>query len=175
MNTNRRRIVIRFATVFFLLLFFSAGGLFSYLCWYPSVTLPLQQLPEDCAEEISKVALDDSVLPSNCEVRRWYLAQVESIAKIDAVLRENEIATQQRALCAYAIRHQARIVARDKMPSRWEVIQLRWRDLRVYGNPDGPTFTSLLPDDSEASYLNIIQSAQQTNRVVNESCQGDSQ
>lgn len=173
MKTAIRNGILRFVIGAVLLLVVVVAGLFSYLRWYPSTGVPLEQLADDCAMYVKRIATDDALLLTNCEVRQWYLDQVDNIAPIDAELQAKGVGTAQRALCAYAVRHQARIEARDKMPVRWDVVKLRWRDLLVYGNPDGPTFVSLLPDDSETSYLNVIQSAQQTNRVVNKACQGD--
>lgn len=59
------------------------------------------------------------------------------------------------------------------MQSAAEINDLRERDLRLYGNPDGPTFDQLVQESLERGlradevYERIINGAQTTNFEVN--------
>jgi hypothetical protein len=59
------------------------------------------------------------------------------------------------------------------MENKAEVEDLRERDRRLYGNPDGPTFEQLVQQNRKSgmplaqSYESIIEGAQITNRSMN--------
>lgn len=73
----------------------------------------------------------------------------------------------------YEARHRARLTARAMMSDAAEVEALRARDLEKYGDPDGPTFESLVAKgraegkSDEAIYAGIIDSSQRTNKAAN--------
>ena len=75
---------------------------------------------------------------------------------------------------AWRIRHEARLQARSMMENRDEIEDLRERDRRLYGNPDGPTFDQLVQEGrrrglrEDEVYEGIIGGSQATNREVNE-------
>ncbi len=110
---------------------------------------------------------------TNSKIRTWYRERVAEIAKLNQEWIALGIVLEERALRAWRIRHDARIEARSMMESAAEIEDLRERDRRLYGNPDGPTFDQLLEEnrrggfqDAEA-YERIISGAQLTNREVN--------
>jgi hypothetical protein len=108
-------------------------------------------------------------MPSNSEIREWYLEQVSRIDLEDAKLELAGVSVAERARRAYDARLAARQQARRMMGDSKELEVLRRRDLAKYGKEDGPTFEQLLekhsrrglPDD--AAYKAIIRSASRTN------------
>lgn len=78
-----------------------------------------------------------------------------------------------RARKASEIRHKARLMGREMMSDKGEVELLRARDLKVYGNPNGPTFEYLTREAERLRLTGdnmfewIIKGAQRTNTEVN--------
>lgn len=110
---------------------------------------------------------------TNQEIRRWYNEQVGRLEEFNIQWRAAGIVIADRALKAWEIRHNARLMAREMMSDKTEVELLRARDLKVYGNPNGPTFEYLVAE-AEMSGLTgdeifewIIKGAQRTNVEVN--------
>lgn len=114
---------------------------------------------------------------SDCDIRLWYNYQVVAIPKINQRWKEKGMSLVERAKAAFSLRHQARINARYMMAD--DVAALQARDLKKYGNPDGPTFDYLVakghttgqPD--AAIYNNIITSSSRTDASFNEECMGN--
>ena len=110
---------------------------------------------------------------TNGEIRAWYHEHVAEISKLNQDWISQGISLEERALRAWRIRHDARIQARSMMENRIEVEDLRERDRRVYGNPDGPTFDQLVQEwnkrglQRDEVYERIISGSQTTNRDVN--------
>lgn len=143
----------------------------AYLWRYQSLEVSLEGLPAGCIEAIHLMRGVSSGA-GNCAVRAWYLDQIARIDTIDAALELDEVALEQRARCAYSLRHEARIEARSRMPSHAALVLLRLRDVIVYGDPDGPTFFALVDKtDRDSSYQRLIHSASMTNESVDEQCE----
>lgn len=110
---------------------------------------------------------------TNAEVRDWYNAQVSTIPAQNQAWLAEGLSAEQRARQAYAIRHEARIEARNMMPSAAEVAQLRARDQAKYGDPDGPSFDWLVAKnlskglEGDAIYEAIIESSSRTDAKIN--------
>ncbi len=105
----------------------------------------------------------------NETIRTWYEETVAQIPVLEQAWREAGIDVAQRARCAFAIRHLARIRAREAMPDQSQVQKLQERDQRKYGHPDGPTFCWLVVKNcregksGDAVFAAIIESAARTN------------
>ncbi|MEZ4380149.1 MAG: hypothetical protein R3A79_02285 [Nannocystaceae bacterium] len=110
---------------------------------------------------------------TNDQVREVYLCTIAGIDEADAELAAKGASLEARARAAYEARHGARLTSRAMMADADEVAELEARDLAKYGDKDGPTFASLVAQGRAAGksdaaiYLEIIGSAQQTNRAVN--------
>lgn len=148
-----------------------AGGGF-YLWNYQASIDPQAQLPEVCAAVLRGMQAQPlEGVGSECVVRRWYRAQVDKIAEVDPLLRDSKVDSRRRALCAYSIRRQARILARRHMSSGSAVLSLRLRDWLKYGRPEGPAFTDLLDREGGVQAdLRIIESAQRTHLAFDKHC-----
>lgn len=111
---------------------------------------------------------------TNAEIRQWYNDQVAAIPSLDIQWRQQGLSAEDRARRAHAIRHDARIKAREFMPDKAEVQMLRARDQEKYGNPDGPGFEDLVARNREkgltgdAVYDDIVGSSNRTDRATNE-------
>ena len=111
---------------------------------------------------------------TNAQIRTWYLAQVEVIAKQDQARAEARVTLEARARLAHEERQAARLQARKLMPNQQEVALLEARDLARYGSSDGPDFNLLLNQQlatglpSEEAYLRIIESARRTDSTTNQ-------
>lgn len=111
---------------------------------------------------------------SDCDIRLWYNYQVVAIPKINQRWKEKGMSLVERAKAAFSLRHQARINARYMMADN--VAALQARDMKKYGNPDGPTFDYLVAkghtkgQSDEAIYKNIITSSSHTDASFNEEC-----
>lgn len=81
---------------------------------------------------------------TNQQVRQWYREQVSEIPLLNQAWIIEAVGVEQRARRAWQIRHNARLGARDLMEDPQEVELLRSRDLKLYGNPDGPSFDDLV-------------------------------
>jgi hypothetical protein len=109
----------------------------------------------------------------NGEIRAWYQERVVGISKLNEEWIARGISLEERALRAWRIRHDARIEARSMMEDTAEIEDLRERDRRLYGNPDGPTFDQLVEENYRGGlqrnevYERIIRGSQTTNREVN--------
>ncbi len=119
-------------------------------------------------------ASQNAIVPaSNADIRQWYNDQVATIAVLDKQWQQQGINPEQRARRAYAIRHDARLKAREFMRDKAEVALLQARDQAKYGNPDGPDFDYLVAQNhkkglhGDDAYLAIIGSAERTNTDVN--------
>lgn len=114
---------------------------------------------------------------TNCEIRLWYNYQVVAVGIINKKWEEDGIDLKTRAEKAYELRHQARVNARFMMQNKDEVKYLQERDLKKYGNPDGPTFDYLLKKNTDkglslaAAYQSIIDSSSRTDSGYNSDCQ----
>lgn len=105
----------------------------------------------------------------NDTIRNWYEEMVGQIPDLEKAWRDADIDVAQRARCAFAIRHLARIRARAAMRDQSQVKSLQDRDQRKYGHPDGPTFCWLVIKNcregksGDAVFAAIIDSAARTN------------
>jgi len=66
------------------------------------------------------------------------------IPKLNKRWVKDGLSLKARAKMAWQFRHERRIEARSFMSDPVEVEMLRARDRKVYGSPDGPTFTFLV-------------------------------
>ncbi|MBO1320187.1 hypothetical protein [Acanthopleuribacter pedis] len=111
----------------------------------------------------------------NEAIRIWYETMVAEIPALEKAWQEAGIDTAQRARCAFSIRHNARLRARQAMKDPSQVNALEKRDLAKYGHPDGPTFCWLVVKNCRsgktgtALYEAIIQSAARTNPAFHKS------
>lgn len=111
---------------------------------------------------------------TNGEIRQWYNDQVAVIPALDEQWLQRGVSAEERARRAHAIRHDARVKAREFMKDKSEVADLQKRDQEVYGNPDGPSFDYLVQKNrakglqGEAIYEAIIGSANRTNAKFNQ-------
>jgi hypothetical protein len=110
---------------------------------------------------------------TNSEIRAWYRERVAEIPKLNQQWIAQGAGLEERALRAWRIRHDARVQARSTMENPAEIEDLRERDRRLYGNPDGPTFDQLVQESHQRGlrpdevYERIISGSQTTNREVN--------
>ena len=117
-----------------------------------------------------------NVPSSDCEIRKWYNYQVVAISVINKRWIENGIVLKERAKKAYTLRHHARINARFMMKDRDAVKILQKRDIKKYGNPDGPTFLHLVKKVHKKGfkgneiYRQIIKSSSRTSPTYNGKC-----
>jgi len=108
------------------------------------------------------------------EVRAFYVRRVAAIGPADAQRQKEGMPALERALRAFAMRRDARLLSRAMMKDPREVAALRQRDQEKYGDPDGPTFDSLVAHEQQkglagdAVYEAIVASAQRTDRALNE-------
>jgi hypothetical protein len=79
--------------------------------------------------------------------------RVAEISKLNLEWVAQGRSLEERARHAWQIRHEARTEARSMMESAVEIEDLRARDLRLYGNPDGPTFEQLVQDNPELRFI----------------------
>jgi hypothetical protein len=111
---------------------------------------------------------------TNEQVRAWYQHEVSKIAELNSKWTARGDAVEERARWVSKLRREARLQARAMMENSSEIEQLRARDLRIYGNPDGPTFEQLVDAlrqngwSGDEVYERIIQGAQTTNPDVDE-------
>jgi hypothetical protein len=68
--------------------------------------------------------------------------RVAEISKLNLEWVAQGRSLEEPARHAWQIRHEARTEARSVMESAVEIEELQARDLRLYGNPDGPTLNS---------------------------------
>ena len=114
---------------------------------------------------------------TNKEIRQWYLDEVSAIPRLDQQWLKQGIAVEERAIRAWQIRHDARIRAREMMEVPEEVELLRQRDIKFYGNPDGPSFEYLVRQagsrglQGDEIYQSIINSSSLTDEQINKKLQ----
>ena len=112
-------------------------------------------------------------LGTNEEIRIWYNAQSGMVPELNKVWKNNGMSAEERAKKAFEIRHLARLKARSVMKDNKEVRELQKRDKEKYGNPDGPTFESLVKKakdsglDGDEVYESIIDSSSRTDETYN--------
>jgi hypothetical protein len=105
---------------------------------------------------------------SDEQARRFYVCEAIGIGARDAVWRAEGRSAEERAHLAFETRRAARRTARQMMSNSSSVEELRERDRKKYGNPDGPTFEYLMERaranglQGDARFESIVQSAQQT-------------
>jgi hypothetical protein len=110
---------------------------------------------------------------TNKEIRAWYLGRTAGISKLNQEWTAQGVSLEERALRAWRIRHDARAQARSMMENDLEIEALRQRDLRLYGNPNGPAFDQLVQEHyqrgltRDETYERIISGSQLTSRDVN--------
>ncbi len=111
---------------------------------------------------------------TNAEIRAHYLTLVAAIGPADAKWKKQGIDTEERAHRAFQTRHDARLTCRAMMTDAREVAALEQRDQEKYGHPDGPRFEELAAREaakglsSDAVFEAIVESAQRTNKAMNE-------
>ena len=110
---------------------------------------------------------------TNQEIRKWYLDHLAEIPKLNRKWRREGIPLAERAKLAWKYRHDRRRMARSFMKSEAERVQLRGRDVAVYGSPNGPSF-AFLTKRLKAEGLTenevfeaIIQGSYRTNAGIN--------
>ena len=81
---------------------------------------------------------------TNKQIREWYKEQVDQIPLLNEDWVKKGISPWDRAEKAWKIRHDARLSAREMMEDPIEVELLRNRDMKKYGNREGPTFDYLV-------------------------------
>ncbi|EDM79309.1 hypothetical protein PPSIR1_04193, partial [Plesiocystis pacifica SIR-1] len=134
---------------------------------------PKPAKPEICplAEDDPDRALKTAI---NVAIRQWYVAENGTIATKNEAWVAEGVELEERAHRAHAIRHGARVKAREFMPDSAQVECLQERDQGKYGNPDGPTFDDLVEKNEakghsgDAIYEEIIGSSGRTNKAVDE-------
>lgn len=135
----------------------------------PSRTRPRN--PEGAASVNNAQASGAKKPTTNTEIRAWYKQQIAGIPANDAKLKAQGASLEDRAKAAHAIRHEARVGAREFMGT-FESAMLKARDFFKYGRLDGPSFDQLVGEAkksglSEAqAYDKIINSSQRTNQAV---------
>jgi len=111
---------------------------------------------------------------SNEDIRKWYNHQVSAIPALNKRWVKDGLSAEERARKAQDIRHDARVKARGFMANKDEVKLLQNRDLKHYGNPDGPTFDYLVEKNrkkglqGDAVYEEIVTSSSRTDKAYNE-------
>lgn len=110
---------------------------------------------------------------NNKAIREWYLQQISLIPDLNESWIREGLKPEERARKAWGIRHEARLKARRMMEDPDEVEMLRRRDVRFYGNEEGPTFEYLVNQAEEvglqgnAIYEFIIATSSKSNVDVN--------
>lgn len=110
---------------------------------------------------------------TNREIREWYAEEVARIRILNDQWREEGLSVRVRAHRAWEIRHNSRLRARALMGNQRQIQLLQKRDLAKYGNPDGPTFDSLVEVNEKLGlvgdeiYEAILASSMKVNIGVN--------
>jgi hypothetical protein len=119
------------------------------------------------------MTVDPLRIMTNQEIRHWYNEQVGRIDEYDIQWKAEGIGIAERARKVWEVRHNARLMARDMMLDKEEVEGLRARDLKLYGDPNGPRWEYLIKAaemlglTGDNVYEWIIKGAQRTNTAVN--------
>ena len=160
-----KKSIFAFAALLLNLVIFSSG------CSFISFQAPPEK--QSRKAEDSCLSCDNAIPQTNAEIRAWYNRQVVIIPALTEQLSREGATAEERAKLAYDIRHRARMYARLLMPDKDEVELLRQRDVKKYGNPDGPTFAYLVEKNQEkglegdAVYEAIIESSSRTSAEYN--------
>lgn len=154
-----------------LLLIFGAVVALLWAINHTPAPFSVEELPKLCATFIVDFQSDEKTL-AGCDARIGYNQIVSSIPQVDSQLVNQGTSKKNRALCAYQIRHEARIQARSQMDSMINLGLIRLFDYVRYGQLDGPTFENLRHDKA-LTYKDIIQSASKTNQDINAFCEND--
>lgn len=131
-------------------------------------------LTDSVAQEMKSVEQVNPLPRTNAEIRQWYNDQVSVVSERNEQWAKEGASVEERALRAYEIRHNARIQARAMMRDKEEVEMLRARDMKKYGNFDGPSFDYLVEKNSkkgmkgDSIYEAILGSSARTNAKYNE-------
>jgi len=111
---------------------------------------------------------------SNADIRKWYLAKVNTIPELDKKWAAEGVPLPERARRAVQIRHEARREARAMMQNPLEVAMLHARDLFKYGNIHGPSFEQLVQKaqakglQGDEVWRELLGSSNRTNQTVNQ-------
>jgi hypothetical protein len=112
-------------------------------------------------------------IKTNREIREWYAEEVARIRILNDQWIQEGLSVQVRAHKAWEIRHASRQRARTMMGMQRQIQLLQKRDLAKYGNPEGPTFDSLVENNEKLGlvgddiYEAIIVSSMKANIGVN--------
>ena len=110
---------------------------------------------------------------TNDQIRDWYLEQISQINALNEQMIKENVSLHERAYRLWEFRHNLRLEARKKMRDEDEVDLLRARDMRKYGNPDGPSFEFLFQTaqneglTGNAIYEEIILTSARTDTETN--------
>lgn len=111
--------------------------------------------------------------PTNIEIRRWYIEQAQQIPVLDKEWATQGVPLVERARRAWQRRREICQAARAEMPDSRQVELVRQRNIKKYGDPEGPSFERLCEQYAERGfaendvYKEIILSASRTNELVN--------
>ena len=110
---------------------------------------------------------------TNREIRAWYLRKISEIADLDNQSEARGESLKFRALQAWAARRSLRSEARGLMRNPLLGALLQARDLKRYGNTNGPSFEFLFEKleaggvRGDEAYRAIIRSALTTDEGIN--------
>lgn len=114
----------------------------------------------------------DRVNMSKAEARLWYHLFINQGEQIIKSL-EADTSMELQAKFGYAIRHIARMEARDRLQDLGYLVEIRYRDADKYKNPNGPTFKSLLLKYKSESvqgdklYETLLKASRRTDEATN--------
>jgi hypothetical protein len=97
------------------------------------------------------------------QIRNTYLCAIARITGSDSAAKAAGKTAEQRAEAAFAVRHDARVLARGMIKDAARVASLKQADQEKFGNPDGPTFEHLVEKAKEkgvagdALYEDVVQ------------------
>jgi hypothetical protein len=107
------------------------------------------------------------------QARRWYKEYINT--GIEFVKNNyGGQSLENQAKLAFAVRHGARVEARDLMDNSLTWCIAHVRDLASYGNVDGPSFNSLIDQhrknglSSEQAFQKVLETSTKTNQLVDE-------
>ena len=110
---------------------------------------------------------------TNKQVRDSYNARNHQVAELNEQWKQQGLMAEQRARKAYALRHDARMTAREMMGSDPQKLRILIRDAKTYGDGGGPGFDELVAQqrakglNGDAAYEAIIVSSQRTDGATN--------
>lgn len=133
-------------------------------------------IPKKTTSDKKKDAVLVAIPVTDCEIRIWYNYQIVAISELNKYWIQQKIDLKTRAMKAYSLRHNARVDARFMMQNKDSVRSIQNRDLKKYGNPDGPTFEYLIKKCTDKGsttndcYKGIIVSSSRVSTVYNNRC-----